>query len=131
MTFFQNAQPLLTSRGLTGPDLFFAAGNGDLAQVRNFIEGIGSSGKSISVNAVDASGNTALHWAAYKNHPQVVEYLLSMGGNAQSENNAEGQTPLHWACVAGHYQCVKLLLQLGTQYFPLESLFFDLFLPVK
>jgi len=69
--------------------------------------------KKVDINSVDSAGNTALHWAAYRNHPEVVEYLLSAGANPEITNQSDGQTPLHWACIGGHIACVKHLLKLG------------------
>lgn len=78
--------------------------------------------RPVPINAVDAQGNTALHWAAYRNHPQLVEYLLSMGANPNVENTQDGQTPLHWACVAGHLLCVRALMNQGLSLFVISMI---------
>ena len=48
------------------------------------------------INAVDNNGETAMHSAAYKNLPAVVEFLASKGANIQVWNrkNKFGWTPL-------------------------------------
>ena len=48
------------------------------------------------VNAVDENGETAMHGAAYKNLPKVVEYLASNGADIEIWNRANrfGWTPL-------------------------------------
>lgn len=48
------------------------------------------------VNAVDANGETAMHGAAYKNLPKVVEYLAASGAEISVWNTANrfGWTPL-------------------------------------
>ena len=48
------------------------------------------------INAVDDNGETAMHGAAYKNLPRVVEYLASNGAEISVWNTANrfGWTPL-------------------------------------
>ena len=48
------------------------------------------------VNAVDDNGETAMHGAAYKNLPQVVEFLAANGASIDvwNEENRYGWTPL-------------------------------------
>ena len=48
------------------------------------------------VNAVDNNGETAMHAAAYKNHPLAVEFLAAHGAKLQIWNrkNKQGWTPL-------------------------------------
>ena len=52
------------------------------------------------INAVDKSGNTALHYACYRN-PQAAKYLIE-GGAEVNLKNGEGKTPLHQATKRGH-----------------------------
>jgi ankyrin repeat protein len=48
------------------------------------------------VNAVDANGETAMHGAAYRNHPSVVQLLADRGARIEVWNRANktGLTPL-------------------------------------
>ncbi len=48
------------------------------------------------INAVDDNGETAMHGAAYKNLPRVVEFLAANGANIDvwNEENRYGWTPL-------------------------------------
>jgi ankyrin repeat protein len=48
------------------------------------------------VNAVDANGETAMHGAAYKNLPKVVQWLADKGAKVEIWNrkNKYGWTPL-------------------------------------
>ncbi len=48
------------------------------------------------VNAVDSSGETAMHGAAYRNHPKVVQLLADRGAKIEVWNrpNKTGLTPL-------------------------------------
>jgi ankyrin repeat protein len=50
----------------------------------------------VDVNAVDANGETALHGAAYKNLPKVVQFLADKGAKIEIWNrkNKYGWTPL-------------------------------------
>jgi ankyrin repeat protein len=50
----------------------------------------------VDVNAVDANGETAMHGAAYKNLPKVVQFLADKGAKAGIWNrkNKYGWTPL-------------------------------------
>src|SRR5213075_385990 len=54
------------------------------------------------VNAVDANGETAMHGAAYRNHPKVVQFLADKGARVEVWNrkNKYGWTPL--AIAEGH-----------------------------
>src|SRR5262249_24532854 len=48
------------------------------------------------VNAVDESGETAMHGAAYRNHPRVVQLLADKGARIDVWNrkNKTGLTPV-------------------------------------
>jgi ankyrin repeat protein len=48
------------------------------------------------VNAVDSNGETAMHGAAYRNHPKVVQFLADRGARIEVWNrpNKTGLTPL-------------------------------------
>ncbi len=48
------------------------------------------------VNAADAGGETLLHWAARKNYPKIIRYLLNNGADADILDS-HGRTPLHIA----------------------------------
>jgi ankyrin repeat protein len=51
------------------------------------------------LNAVDNNGETAMHGAAYKNHPKAVEFLAAKGAKIEVWNrkNSHGWTPLRIA----------------------------------
>jgi uncharacterized protein len=51
------------------------------------------------VNAVDANGETAMHGAALKNLPKVVQFLADNGANVEVWNKKDkfGSTPLMFA----------------------------------
>ena len=58
------------------------------------------------------NGNTALHWAAWKNHTTLLRQLLSNGSPPRQPNRV-GQTALHWAAKRGSIQASKILLGHG------------------
>jgi len=59
-------------------------------------------GLGLEVNAVDANGETAMHGAAYKNLPGVVQFLAGRGAKIEvwDRKNKYGWTPL--AIAEGH-----------------------------
>ena len=48
------------------------------------------------INAVDNNGETAMHGAAYRNHPKAVEFLAAHGAKREiwDQKNKQGWTPL-------------------------------------
>lgn len=56
-----------------------------------------------AVDSTDAHGCTALHFAADRGHPDIVQLLLSRGA-CVNHADSEGQTALHYAALCGHEQ---------------------------
>ena len=67
---------------------------GDKAAVRKLVE------QHADVNAPQADGATALHWAVFRSDKEMVDLLLRAGANAKAANR-EGATPLWLASVNG------------------------------
>jgi ankyrin repeat protein len=65
------------------------------------------------VNAVQADGMTALHWAAYHDDADLVKRLLTVGAEAKIANRY-GITPLFLACENGSGEIVAMLLAAGA-----------------
>lgn len=65
------------------------------------------------VNAPQADGATALHWAAYRDDVASVRRLLAAGADATAQNRA-GATPLALASIAGNAEMIRLLLEAGA-----------------
>merc|ERR1719223_1475356 len=112
--------PVLQKIDETPLTIHEAAKNGDLKAVQDYLgrkkpldaqdhKGITALGYAIGANriavvkllldsranpfAVDASGNSGVHYAAGYGRKELVEYLLKVGVSVQ-QANAQGQTPL-------------------------------------
>jgi ankyrin repeat protein len=88
-----------------GQELLDAARDGDLAKVTTLVEH-----KGVDVNLKGADSQTALIWAAYKGHPEIVKYLLGKGANVNHHESGLGKTALMLAAEAGHKKVVNLLI---------------------
>ncbi len=65
------------------------------------------------VNAAQADGTTALHWAAYHADAEMTALLVEAGANVNAVNRY-GVPPLAEACTNGAGAVVKLLLEAGA-----------------
>ncbi|HEX6986909.1 MAG TPA: ankyrin repeat domain-containing protein [Planctomycetaceae bacterium] len=90
-----------------GVPLANAAERGDGAAVRAFLE------QGTDVNAAQADGMTALHWAAYRDDEEAVRRLLERGADPNAANRY-GVRPLSLACTNGSEAVVELLLDAGA-----------------
>ena len=93
--------------GATGSPLIEAVKSQDIQRVRSLLK------QKVSVNATEADGLTALHWAAQRNDVQLVELLLAAGANAKAENRYK-ITPLYLAAVNGNAVVMERLLKAGA-----------------
>src|SRR5690349_15565433 len=102
--------PLLLAVSLFGADagrpLVDAAKRSDKDAIRSLIQ-------KKTVNAAEADGTTALHWAAYRNDLESVDLLLKAGAKANAANDL-GATPLWNASQNGSAAIVKRLLDAGA-----------------
>jgi len=97
----------VSSAAAERPALIEAAKNADRAAIRALLQ------KKADVNAAEADGTTALHWASYRNDVESVRLLIAAGANVNAANDL-GATPL-W--IAGHNDgtpIVKALLASGA-----------------
>ncbi|KAI5711229.1 hypothetical protein M8J75_015263 [Diaphorina citri] len=67
-------------------------------------------GSAAMHHLTDINGDTALHWAAYKGHPELIRILMYSGVDLQKADNF-GSTALHLACLSGNFYCVKILCE--------------------
>ena len=90
-----------------------AAARGDIAAVRALVA------QKADVNAPQADGATALHWAVFKGNKEIADMLLRAGANPKAANR-EGSTPLWLASVNGDAAMIEALLAAGAD--PNETL---------
>src|SRR3990172_8479316 len=64
----------------------------------------------VDVNAAEADGTTALHWAAHRNDTETAGSLLRVGAAVNAANDY-GVTALSLACLNRNSEFVALLLQ--------------------
>jgi ankyrin repeat protein len=96
------------STAAAGTDLLVdAAKRQDRQAVRTLVE------QQVDVNAAEADGATALHWAAHWNDVETAALLLRAGANANRVNDY-GVTPLALACTNASDAMVETLLAAGA-----------------
>jgi len=83
--------------------LHVAAGNNDVAQIKQYIE------KKANLNAVDSFGYTPLKRAVQSGHVEATQTLLEGGANPNIKD-ADGATVLILACQGGQKGIVDALL---------------------
>jgi uncharacterized protein len=84
-----------------------AAQKSDLAKLRKLLS------QHEDVNASQADGMTALHWAAYRDDFESAKLLVGAKAAANTTNHY-GVTPLSLACQNGNGAIVELLLENGA-----------------
>lgn len=104
---------LLAILSLTPPVLAGDAQLADAAQRRDFDQVGSLIEQRVDINAAQADGMTALHWAAYHDAPSVARQLVEAGANANATNRY-GVAPLSLACQNGDRELVELLLSAGA-----------------
>lgn len=93
--------------------LIAAAKRGDAAQVESLLE------RGAAVNARELNGQltlmryTALMWASYKGHGNVVKVLIARGADI-SLRDSESRTSLMMAASGGHLDIVRMLADAGA-----------------
>src|SRR5262245_22068673 len=99
------AMPALVSAA--GSDAADAAQRKDAPALRQLVT------KRVNVNAPQADGTTALHWAAHYNDTETVKLLLKAGANP-AVTNRFGASPLSEAALSGNIELVRVLLDAGA-----------------
>eukprot|EP00013_Stygamoeba_regulata_P005605 CAMPEP_0177640454 /NCGR_PEP_ID=MMETSP0447-20121125/6551_1 /TAXON_ID=0 /ORGANISM="Stygamoeba regulata, Strain BSH-02190019" /LENGTH=155 /DNA_ID=CAMNT_0019142525 /DNA_START=236 /DNA_END=703 /DNA_ORIENTATION=- len=82
--------------------------NEDLEELFN-----GEDGANLTVNFRDSVGNTAMYWAAFGGHADVVTLLAQKGWDVNL-SNIKGESPLHAAAWKNHADAVAALLEAGA-----------------
>jgi ankyrin repeat protein len=98
---------LLGAADSARPPLIDAARNADKDAVRALLQ------KKADVNAAEADGTTALHWASYRDDLESADLLIRAGANANAANDL-GATPLWTASLNGSAAMVRRLLEAGA-----------------
>jgi ankyrin repeat protein len=93
----------LRAEGPAAP-LADAAEKMDRAAIRALLK------QRVDVNAPQADGMTALHWAAYQDDLAIVQLLIRAGADVKAANRY-GVTPLSLACTNGNAAMVELFLE--------------------
>lgn len=83
--------------------LHVACLQGDLSAVKRLIEEV-----HIDVNYIDRTGSTALMYAAYSGHFEIVKYLVEHGANLTIKN-LKGGTAVRYAAYASNKKIVEYL----------------------
>ena len=84
-----------------------AAMRGDKAAVRTLLA------QHADVNAPQADGATALHWAAYRGDKELADMLIRAGADVKAANR-EGATPLWLASINGDAAIIAALITAGA-----------------
>ncbi len=80
---------------------------GDRAAVRKLLD------QKADVNAPQADGATALHWAVFRSDKEMVDLLIRAGANPKAANR-EGATPLWLASTNGDAAIIGALIAAGA-----------------
>jgi uncharacterized protein len=89
------------------PPLLEAARNSDATTLRALLQ------KGADVNAAEADGTTALHWASYRDDGDSADLLIRAGAKVDVANDL-GATPLWTASLNGSEAMVRRLLAAGA-----------------
>ena len=88
--------------------LIHSAENNNLAHVRIMLS------LNADVNTTDAHGNTALIWASYYGHTDIVRLLVTVENINLDYVDHEGCSALYWAEKKQHTECAEILRQAGA-----------------
>jgi ankyrin repeat protein len=97
----------LSALGDARSDVADAVMKGDRAALRTLLQ------QRADVNAPQADGATALHWAVYRDDLETAELLIQAGAHVTAANR-EGATPLSLASINGNAPMIEHLLKAGA-----------------
>lgn len=83
---------------------------GNIEKVQNLLQ---SSDEEV-IDAYDANGLCAIHWAADRGNADILELLLLHGANVNAQDKEGEQTALHYSAGCGHLNCVEILLKFNA-----------------
>lgn len=105
-----NPQIALKRKGIDWSPAGFleCAKKGDTESVKRFLAG------NMDPDSRGGAGETALHWAAGEDQPEVAKLLLQKNADVEAKSSA-GLTPLHWAAEFGmKNDTMELLMAKGA-----------------
>jgi ankyrin repeat protein len=107
--------PLLLAVGLLAYAGTDADGSrlADAVKVGNTPTALALLKQHVDVNAPEADGTTALHWAVRQDDREMADRLIKAGANVKAANRY-GVTPLYLACVNGSAPMIAKLLDAGA-----------------
>ena len=97
----------IASVGAAQSEVADAAMREDSAQVRSLLD------QGADVNAPQADGATAIHWAAYREDLALATLLIEAGGHVNAANR-NGATPLWLASTNGDAAMIEALINAGA-----------------
>jgi ankyrin repeat protein len=97
----------IAGSGAMPSDVADAVMHGDKLALRKLVD------QHADVNAPQADGATALHWAVYRSDKEAVDLLIHAGANVKAANR-EGSTPLWLASVNGDAAIISALIAAGA-----------------
>ncbi len=100
---------LILGAGLFAAEIHEAAKIGDLEKVKSILKA-----DPDAIKALNETGSTPLHSAAYNGQLAMSEYLISAGADFNALS-AQGSAPLHGASFYGHAEIVRLLIAKGAK----------------
>ncbi|GJP35746.1 hypothetical protein CLOM_g20275 [Closterium sp. NIES-68] len=102
-----------TSVGDVNEAIKDAAKEGDVSIVKQLLAG---GNVDINLPSAERSGWTALHLAAFYEHPEIVQVLLAAGADTEARNGT-GNTALQFACLKGNLDIARMLLDAGADLY--------------
>lgn len=107
MNLKQWEESVLDEHGFYG-NFLFACAEGELAIIKKYI-----SERKIDPNMVNDEGRTGLHMACCYNHPDVFNFLMSLGVDLHRKGY-RGKTALHYAAEMPNADHVVRLIEAGA-----------------
>ncbi|XP_067943523.1 acyl-CoA-binding domain-containing protein 6-like [Watersipora subatra] len=80
---------------------------GDTLHISKYLDS-----SAVTINSLDETGMSLLHWASDRGHLDTAALLLKRGADV-NVRDFDGQTPLHYASACGHNRVAELLLDNG------------------
>ena len=93
---------------LAAVPLVEAVKSGDRAAAIKMLE------QRVDVNAPEADGTTALHWAVQQDDLDLVDRLINAGANVKATTRLNAYTPLLLAAKEGRASVIDPLFKAGT-----------------